>query len=322
MPRGAEQTSAESGFDGTGTMASKTVGPNTEHLVWDPTASPSLLLSDEGDSYVYGPGGLPIEQISSEEVPTYLHHDQLGSTRLLTDSSGEATGTFAYGAYGALTGQTGTSRTDLGYAGQFTLGQSGLVYLRARFYDPGTGQFMTRDPLQALTREPYVYVGDDPVARIDPSGLISVSGVLGTIGEFLEPLNPIKYYEEEIEAWESGCGYWDSISHGLEGAVVGASDATGIAGLAQGIAGVVARDAAEAGIAGFTSHGLEQVLARDGVGVADEALIDAVSNPVEVVQQTNGTVRYVGANAEVVLNENMEVVTAWATSRTGWRVQP
>ena len=64
------------------------------------------------------------------------------------------------------------------------------------------------------------------------------------------------------------------------------------------------------------------MLARDGVGVADEALIDAVSNPVEVVQQANGTVMYVGANARVVLNENMEVVTAWATNSTGWRVQP
>jgi RHS repeat-associated protein len=221
-------------YDGTGMMASKAVGPNIEHLVWDPTASPSLLLSDGGDSYVYGPGGLPIEQISSEEVPIYLHHDQLGSTRLLTNSSGEATGTFSYGAYGAVTGQTGTSKTDLGYAGQFTLGQSGLVYLRARFYDPGTGQFMTRDPLQALTREPYVYAGDSPVARIDPSGLISLSGVLGSIGEFLEPLNPIKYYEEEIEAWESGCGYWSSVLHGVEGAAVATADVSVLGGLAEG----------------------------------------------------------------------------------------
>jgi RHS repeat-associated protein len=232
-------------YDGTGTMASKTVGPNIEHLVWDPTASPSLLLSDEGDSYVYGPGGLPIEQISSEEVPTYLHHDQLGSTRLLTNSSGEATGTFAYGAYGALTGQTGTSRTGLGYAGQFTLGQSGLVYLRARVYDPGTGQFLTRDPLQALTREPYAYAVDNPVADVDPSGLISLSGVLGSIGEVLEPLNPIKYYEEEVEAWESGCGYWSSVLHGLQGASVAAADVSVVGGAVEIAAGVAGESGPE-----------------------------------------------------------------------------
>jgi hypothetical protein len=56
--------------------------------------------------------------------------------------------------------------------------------------------------------------------------------------------------------------------------------------------------------------------------VADDALVDAVLNPTEVIEQANGTVMYVGGNARVVLNENREVVTAWATNRAGWRVQP
>ena len=80
------------GYDGNGLLASRTVGLTTTHLVWDPTESPGLLLSDGEDSYVYGPGGLPFEQISNEEVPTYIHHDQLGSTRLLTNAPGKSRG--------------------------------------------------------------------------------------------------------------------------------------------------------------------------------------------------------------------------------------
>jgi RHS repeat-associated protein len=45
------------------------------------------------------------------------------------------------------------------------------VYLRARYYDPATGQFLTRDPLQALTKQPYAYVDDDPLNATDPLGL-------------------------------------------------------------------------------------------------------------------------------------------------------
>jgi RHS repeat-associated protein len=168
---GATPAIAESfGYDGTGLMASRTAGLSTKHFVWDLSGSPELLLSDGEDSYVYGPSGLAVEAISAGEVPTYLHHDQLGSTRLLTDGSGEVAGTFTYGAYGALAGHTGSATTVLGYAGEYTLGQSGLQYLRARLYDPATAQFLTRDPAVEITRRPYAYGEDNPLRFVDPTG--------------------------------------------------------------------------------------------------------------------------------------------------------
>ena len=41
----------------------------------------------------------------------------------------------------------------------------------ARWYDPGTGEFMSVDPDLAETDQPYAYAGDDPVNETDPSGL-------------------------------------------------------------------------------------------------------------------------------------------------------
>ncbi|MGH2854841.1 MAG: hypothetical protein ACRDLF_11705 [Solirubrobacteraceae bacterium] len=52
-------------------------------------------------SYIYGLGGFPIEQINnSTSTVLYLHHDQQGSTRLLTGSTGKTEATFTYDAYG------------------------------------------------------------------------------------------------------------------------------------------------------------------------------------------------------------------------------
>ena len=46
----------------------------------------------------------------------------------------------------------------------------------ARYYDPATGQFLTRDPLVDATGQPYAYAADNPVNFADPLGLDSCSG--------------------------------------------------------------------------------------------------------------------------------------------------
>ena len=51
--------------------------------------------------------------------------------------------------------------------------ESGLYYLRARFYDPTTAQFITIDPLQMWTNHLYAYEADSPLSHSDPSGLNS-----------------------------------------------------------------------------------------------------------------------------------------------------
>jgi RHS repeat-associated protein len=175
-------------YDGSGLLASKTTGLTTHHLAWDASSESPLLLSDGQRSYVYGPNGLPVEQINAEEEPTYLHHDQLGSTRLLTSSTGTTSAAFSYAPYGGLEGTTGTATTPLGFAGQYTDAETGLQYLRARFYDPGTAQFLSRDPVEGLTRQPYSYGLDNPMNQVDPSGLAGeLVGGGCAAGEVLDP---------------------------------------------------------------------------------------------------------------------------------------
>jgi RHS repeat-associated protein len=156
--------------DGNGLRASETINGTTTHMAWDAAEALPLLLFDGTNYYLYGPEGLPFEQIASETA-TYLHHDQQGSTRLLTNASGETKGSYTYTPYGATETHTGTASTRLGYDAQYTNSDTGLIYLRKRVLDPTPpAQFMSRDPQEAETGEAYAYAEGNPVNTGDPSG--------------------------------------------------------------------------------------------------------------------------------------------------------
>ena len=156
-------------YDGDGLRASKAVAGETTTFAWDKAQELPLLLEAGSTSYIYGPSGQPTEQIHGITA-TYLLGDQQGSTRLITDAVGAVVGTYSYDAWGNVTGHTGEDGTNLQYDGQYTDAETGYQYLRARYYDPGTGQFLTVDPLVASTLSPHGYVADNPVNLADASG--------------------------------------------------------------------------------------------------------------------------------------------------------
>jgi RHS repeat-associated protein len=159
-------------YNGEGLRTSQTISGTTTYLAWDMAEGLPQILSDGTNSYIYGPAGVPVEQISGTETPTYLHHDQQGSIRLLTGSAGTTTGSITFDAYGNKVESTGTT-SPLGYDAQYTSSDTGLIYMRARVYDPATAQFLTVDPLANITRAPYYYAGNNPLNKADPVGLAS-----------------------------------------------------------------------------------------------------------------------------------------------------
>jgi len=96
---------------------------------------------------------------------TYTSSD---SSWLITNTSGVETNFYAYDAFGDLS--QGTPGSAFGYAGQYTDATTGLSNMRARWYEPQTGEFTTVDPDLAQTDQPYEYAGDDPVNATDPNG--------------------------------------------------------------------------------------------------------------------------------------------------------
>ena len=87
----------------------------------------------------------------------------------LVNSSGTVVVDYTYDAFGNQTSETEDSN-PLRYAGEYWDSESGLIYLRARYYDSGVGAFVSEDPAKDGLNW-YVYCSGNPVNHWDPSGM-------------------------------------------------------------------------------------------------------------------------------------------------------
>ena len=100
--------------------------------------------------------------------------DHLGTIRDLIDSSGTVVDHITYDSSGKILSQTDATRSiGYGFTGREFDAETGLQYNRARYYDPGTGRFLSEDPsgFDSGTVNFYAYVGNDLIDQFDPFGL-------------------------------------------------------------------------------------------------------------------------------------------------------
>src|SRR5437868_4225396 len=148
-------------------------------VLWGPSSSPSRLLIQGSDKIIYGLG--PLWVVKADATTSSFARDGGKSVRLELNGSGVVTASFRYRAYGAISQSSGASApTYLGYAGQLQ-DPSGLLYMRARWYDPATGRFTSRDLALGDLALPasinvYSYANTNPLAFRDPTGLTVALG--------------------------------------------------------------------------------------------------------------------------------------------------
>lgn len=120
-----------------------------------------------------GADGL-ISATSGEET-SYFSFNPHSDASLITDESGNTKEELHYDAWGKRAEETQESNTYLGKHQRPEYHSLGLIKMGARFYDPETGRFISKDPLRGtdeapISKNPYLYCSDDPVNRRDLSG--------------------------------------------------------------------------------------------------------------------------------------------------------
>jgi len=140
------------------------VSDGTTTSVQDLAAPLSQVLSDGTATYVYGHA-----RLRALGGPWYVG-DALGSVRQILDDAGGVLATTSYDPWGT---PQGTLSAPFGFTGE--LHSAGQVYLRARWYAPGQGRFVSEDPFAGFAEMPYSlhayqYAYSDPVRWTDPTG--------------------------------------------------------------------------------------------------------------------------------------------------------
>ncbi|MFN0057821.1 MAG: RHS repeat-associated core domain-containing protein, partial [Planctomycetota bacterium] len=139
-------------------------------------------------AFVHGEGNdEPLAYIDFVTDDAYFYHqDRLGSVRGLSDESGALVQVYDYDAFGALVQHSAPALFQpFGYIGRERDRESGLYFMRARYYVPNTGRFLSEDPLGLAAGENfYVYTHNDPVNRIDPTGRQGFSLPKLKLGDF------------------------------------------------------------------------------------------------------------------------------------------
>jgi RHS repeat-associated protein len=165
-------------YDGGGNRLQKTENSMTTTYIYSGINTIYEENSTGSACYVYGPTGLIAKRTTiDQETNTYFYHkDNLGSTRSVTDSSKNIITASTYHPFGETEVKEGSEHYL--YTGK-EKDSTGLYYYGARYYDPQTGKFITRDLIKgrksnSQTLNLYTYCLNNPIKYIDPAGLDSM----------------------------------------------------------------------------------------------------------------------------------------------------
>ncbi|RNB64576.1 hypothetical protein EDM55_27130 [Brevibacillus centrosporus] len=105
----------------------------------------------------------------------YYGYNSHGDVVSVSDNSGNDLNTYEYDTWGKVVSQTEGMTNPFKYSGEVYDEKTGLYYLRARYYDPSVGRFISEDMYKGQVDNPlslnrYTYVHNNPVNNIDPTG--------------------------------------------------------------------------------------------------------------------------------------------------------
>ena len=196
------ETVASYAYNVDGLRIKKTVDDKTIHHVWDGSQQIIADVVDnefyEANCYLRGTNLVATYNYQNGVKSGYTYYTQNahGDVVNLTDETGAVTKSYTYDAFGVEQNIDDADDNAFRYCGEYYDSESGTIYLRARYYDPTIGRFISRDSVAGKNTDPlslnlYTYCHNNPIIGTDPSGHwlhIAVGALIGGASELVGQL--------------------------------------------------------------------------------------------------------------------------------------
>ncbi len=164
-------------YDALGDRIAATHNGQTIQYLVDPLGQNAVVgeFGGSGNLLAHYTQGLGLtSQVDASNNATFYNFDASGNTVGLSGSTGSYLNSYSYLPFGGILSSTETVPNPFqfdGLNGVMSQG-NGLDMMAARFYDPTTGRFLSRDPIGvAGGGNIYAYAKNNPLSSVDPSGL-------------------------------------------------------------------------------------------------------------------------------------------------------
>ena len=229
-------------YNVSGLRIEKTVDGETINHVWDGSQQIIADVVDndfyEADCYLRGTNLVAKYNYCNGVKSEYTYYTQNahGDVVNLTDETGAVTKSYTYDAFGVEQNIDDSDTNAFRYCGEYFDAETGTVYLRARYYDPSIGRFISRDSYAGKNEDPlslnlYTYCHNNPIIGVDPNGHALHILIGGAIGALVgAAATAITSYAEE------GQVNWKSVGvSAVSGAISGGLAATGVGIVGQAV---------------------------------------------------------------------------------------
>ena len=164
-------------YDPSNLRYKKTSAAQTVQYQYD--ASGQVISESNGNNaitvnYIRGDRLLAKKDAATNQIYYYLYNGH-GDVVQIVDTNGNVVNQYQYDEWGNIVNQSEAIANSFKYAGEQYDSESGLYYLKARYYDPSVGRFINEDTYEGQINNPlslnlYTYVSNNPLTHWDPSG--------------------------------------------------------------------------------------------------------------------------------------------------------